>query len=205
MKKEQWQAVYTPNNEKMLERRVRQTLSGLQEDAPVRRISGRRMMLIAAALVLMLAAAVAVAAGLTRSAKYDAKLLAQEALYEKYGFTREMDSFFICTVEENDGETVVTYHANEDVGDYAWKLGDYIVTIRNGKAEASWSNDGEAVGDDFSSDVWDTAMLARGMELVKAGQQWYEITGTPLAPGRADRRSVCSGKIEGTGTGAKGG
>ena len=77
MKKEQWQAVYTPNNEEMLERRVRQTLSGLQEDAPVRRISGRRMMLIAAALVLMLAAAVAVAAGLTRSAKYDAKRLAQ--------------------------------------------------------------------------------------------------------------------------------
>lgn len=144
-------------------------------------------------------------AGWMRSAKYDAKLLAQQALYDKYGFTREMDSFFICTVEENDGETVVTYHANEDVGDYAWKLGDYIVTIRNGQAEASWSNDGEAVGDDFSSDVWDTAMLARGMELVKAGQQWYEITGTPLAPGRADRRSVCSGKIEGAGTCAKDG
>ena len=86
MKKEQWQAVYTPNNEEMLERRVRQTLSGLQEDAPARRISGRRMMLIAAALVLMLAAAVAAAAGWMRSAKYDAKLLAQEALYEKYGF-----------------------------------------------------------------------------------------------------------------------
>ena len=103
MKKEQWQAVYTPSNEEMLERRVRQTLSGLQEDAPARRISGRRMMLIAAALLLMLAAAVAAAAGWMRSAKYDAKRLAQEALYEKYGFTREMDSFFICTVEENDG------------------------------------------------------------------------------------------------------
>lgn len=180
MKKEQWQAVYTPNNEEMLEWRVRQTLSELQEDAPARRISGRRMMLIAAALVLMLAAAVAVAAGLTRSAKYDAKRLAQEALYEKYGFTREMDSFFICTVEENDGETVVTYRANEDVGDYAWKLGDYTVTIRNGQAEASWSNDGEAVGDDFSSDVWDTALLAKGIERRKAGEEWYEITGTEL-------------------------
>ena len=180
MKKEQWQAVYTPNNEEMLERRVRQTLSGLQEDAPARRISGRRMMLIAAALVLMLAAAVAAAAGWMRSAKYDAKRLAQEALCEKYGFTREMDSFFICTIEENDGETVVTYHANEDVGDYAWKLGDYTVTIRNGQAEASWSNDGEAVGDDFSSDVWDTALLAKGIERRKAGEEWYEITGTEL-------------------------
>lgn len=100
-----------------------QTLSGLQEDAPARRISGRRMMLIAAALVLMLAAAVAAAAGWMRSAKYDAKLLAQQALYDKYGFTREMDSFFICTVEENDGETVVTYHANEDVGELCVEAG----------------------------------------------------------------------------------
>ncbi len=63
MKKKEWQSVYTPNNEEMCERRVRQTLSGLQEDAPARRISGRRMMLIAAAFVLMLVAAVAVAAG----------------------------------------------------------------------------------------------------------------------------------------------
>lgn len=180
MKKEQWQAVYAPD-EKALDRRVQQAISQLRDDVPARRVSARRMLLIAAALMLMLAAAAAVAAGLARSTKYDAKLLAQQALYEKYGFTREMDSFFICAVEEKDGETVVTYRANEDVGDYAWKLGDYTVTIRNGKAEASWSNDGEAVGDDFSSDVWDTAMLARGMELVKTGQQWYEITGTPLA------------------------
>ena len=180
MKKEQWQAVYAPD-EKALDRRVQQAISQLRDDVPARRVSARRMLLIAAALVLMLAAAAAVAAGLARSAKYDAKLLAQQAMHEKYGFTREMDSFFICAVEEKDGETVVTYRANEDVGDYAWKLGDYTVTIRNGKAEASWSNDGEAVGDDFSSDVWDTAMLARGMELVKTGQQWYEITGTPLA------------------------
>ena len=179
MKKEQWQAVYAPD-EKALDRRVQQAISQLRDDVPARRVSARRMLLIAAALVLMLAAAAAVAAGLARSAKYDAKLLAQQALYEKYGFTREMDSFFICAVEEKDGETVVTYRANEDVGDYAWKLGDYTVTIRNGKAEASWSNDGEAVGDDFSSDVWDTALLARGIERRKAGEEWYEITGTAL-------------------------
>ena len=91
-----------------------------------------------------------------------------------------MDDYFICTVEEKDRETVVTYRANEDVGDYAEKLGDYTVTIRNGQAEASWSNDGEAVGDDFSSDVWDTALLAKGIERRKAGEEWYEITGTEL-------------------------
>lgn len=182
MKRAEWQAVYTPRGD-MLEKRVRQTLMQL-EDKPTH-ARPKRMVWLAAALVLVLAAAVAVAAGLTRSAKYDAKLLAHHALEEKYGFTRDMDSFFRCTVEEKAGETVVTYSADEDVGDFAWKLGDYIVTIRDGKAEASWSNDGEAVGGDFSSDVWDTALLAQGIARRKAGEEWYEITGETLETGES--------------------
>lgn len=182
MKKAEWRAVYAPRGD-MLEKRVRQTLMQL-EDKPMR-ARPKRMVWLAAALVLVLAAAVAVAAGLTRSAKYDAKLLAHQALEEKYGFTQDMDSFFTCSVEEADGQTVVTYRANADIGDFAWKLGDYIVTIRDGKAEASWSNDGEAVGGDFSSDVWDTALLARGIERRKAGEEWYEITGETLETGES--------------------
>jgi len=182
MKRAEWQAVYTPRGD-MLDERVKRTLSQL-EDQPMR-ARPKRMVWLAAALILVLAAAVAVAAGLTRSAKYDAKLLAHHALEEKYGFTRDMDSFFTCSVEEADGQTVVTYRANADIGDFAWKLGDYIVTIRDGKAEASWSNDGEAVGGDFSSDVWDTALLARGIELRKAGEEWYEITGETLETGES--------------------
>lgn len=182
MKRAEWQAVYTPRGD-MLEKRVRQTLMQL-EDKPTH-ARPKRMVWLAAALVLVLAAAVAVAAGLTRSAKYDAKLLAHQALEEKYGFTRDMDSFFTCSVEEADGQTVVTYRANADIGDFAWKLGDYTVTIRGGKAEASWSNDGEAVGGDFSSDVWDTALLARGIARRKAGEEWYEITGETLETGES--------------------
>ena len=182
MKRAERQALYTPRGD-MLEERVRQTLMQL-EDKPTH-ARPKRMVWLAAALVLVLAAAVAVAAGLTRSAKYDAKLLAHQALEEKYGFTRDMDSFFRCTVEEKAGKTVVTYSADEDVGDFAWKLGDYIVTIRDGKAEASWSNDGEAVGGDFSSDVWDTAILARGIARRKAGEEWYEITGETLETGES--------------------
>lgn len=182
MKRAEWQAVYTPRGD-MLEERVRQTLMQL-EDKPTH-ARPKRMVWLAAALILVLAAAVAVAAGLTRSAKYDAKLLAHQALEEKYGFTRDMDSFFTCSVEEADGQTVVTYRANADIGDFAWKLGDYIVAIRDGKAEASWSNDGEAVGGDFSSDVWDTALLARGIERRKAGEEWYEITGETLETGES--------------------
>ncbi len=182
MKRAEWQAVYTPRGD-MLEERVRQTLMQL-EDKPTH-ARPKRMVWLAAALVLVLVAAVAVAAGLTRSAKYDAKLLAHHALEEKYGFTRDMDSFFTCSVEEADGQTVVTYRANADIGDFAWKLGDYIVTIRDGKAEASWSNDGEAVGGDFSSDVWDTALLAQGIARRKAGEEWYEITGETLETGES--------------------
>lgn len=182
MKRAEWQAVYTPRGD-MLDERVRQTLMQL-EDKPTH-ARPKRMVWLAAALILVLAAAVAVAAGLTRSAKYDAKLLAHQALEEKYGFTRDMDSFFTCSVEEADGQTVVTYRANADIGDFAWKLGDYIVTIRDGKAEASWSNDGEAVSGDFSSDVWDTALLARGIERRKAGEEWYEITGETLETGES--------------------
>ena len=182
MKKAEWRAVYAPRGD-MLEKRVRQTLMQL-EDKPTH-ARPKRMVWLAAALVLVLAAAVAVAAGLTRSAKYDAKLLAHQALEEKYGFTRDMDSFFRCTVEEKAGETVVTYRANADIGDFAWKLGDYTVAIRDGKAEASWSNDGEAVGGDFSSDVWDTALLAQGIARRKAGEEWYEITGETLETGES--------------------
>ena len=182
MKRAEWQAVYTPRGD-MLEKRVRQTLMQL-EDKPTH-ARPKRMVWLAAALVLVLAAAVAVAAGLTRSAKYDAKLLAHHALEEKYGFTQDMDSFFICSVEEADGQTVVIYRANADIGDFAWKLGDYIVTIRDGEAEASWSNDGEAVGGDFSSDVWDTALLAQGIARRKAGEEWYEITGETLETGES--------------------
>ena len=182
MKKEEWRAVYAPRGD-MLEKRVRQTLMQL-EDKPTH-ARPKRMVWLAAALILVLAAAAAVAAGWARSTQYDAKRLAHHALEEKYGFTRDMDSFFRCTVEEKAGETVVTYSADEDVGDFAWKLGDYIVRIRDGKAEASWSNDGEAVGGDFSSDVWDTALLARGIERRKAGEEWYEITGETLETGES--------------------
>ena len=177
MKKAEWQAVYAPRGD-ALERRVRQTLDGLEEKN--RYAYPKRGAFIAAALVLALITAAAVAAGLTRSARYDAKRLAYQALEEEYGFTTDMESFFTCTAEEKDGQTVVTYRANKDVGDFAWKLGDYTVTIRNGQAEASWSNDGEAVGDDFSSDVWNTALLARGIARRRAGEEWYEITGETL-------------------------
>ena len=81
MKKAEWQAVYAPQGD-ALERRVRTTLDGLV-DRPERAYP-RRAVFVAAALVLALFAAAAVAAGLTRSARYDAKRLAYQALEEKF-------------------------------------------------------------------------------------------------------------------------
>ncbi len=98
MKKAEWQAVYAPQGD-ALERRVRTTLDGLA-DRPERAYP-RRAVFVAAALVLALIAAAAVAAGLTRSARYDAKRLAYQALEEKYGFTQDMDSFFTLHGGEN--------------------------------------------------------------------------------------------------------
>ena len=115
MKKAEWQAVYAPQGD-ALERRVRTTLDGLA-DRPERAYP-RRAVFVAAALVLALIAAAAVAAGLTRSARYDAKRLAYQALEEKYGFTTDMESFFTCTAEEKDGQTVVTYRANAVEDEY---------------------------------------------------------------------------------------
>ena len=154
MKKAEWRAVYAPRDD-MLEKRVRQTLMQL-EDKPTH-ARPKRMVWLAAALILVLAAAAAVAAGWARSTQYDAKRLAHHALEEKYGFTRDMDSFFRCTVEEK-GENGRHLQRRRGRWRFCGKLGDYIVTIRDGKAEASWSNDGEAVSDDFSSDVGDTAL-----------------------------------------------
>ena len=99
MKKAEWQAVYAPQGD-ALERRVRQTLDGLEEKN--RYAYPKRGAFIAAAPVLALIAAAAVAAGLTRSARYDAERLAYQALEEKYGFTQDMDSYFLCTVEETE-------------------------------------------------------------------------------------------------------
>ena len=81
MKKAEWQAVYAPRGD-ALEKRVRTTLDGLADRSE--RAYPRRAVFVAAALVLALIAAAAVAAGLTRSARYDAKRLAYQALEEKY-------------------------------------------------------------------------------------------------------------------------
>ena len=99
--REDWKRVYEPRGD-ALDIRVKNALASL-EDAPARRMTPRRVLALALAAALMLASAVAIAAGLLRSQRYDAKLLAAKALEEKYGFMREMEPFFEIDVIQEDG------------------------------------------------------------------------------------------------------
>lgn len=174
MRKEDWQRAYVPQGD-ALDMKVKHTLASLDR-VPQRRISTRRVAVIAMAAVLTLVAAMALAAGLMRSAQYDAKLMAQKALAEQYGITRDMDTFFTCTTEEENGSTVLTFTPFDSGVDA--KLGTYTVTIAGGKAQAVWSHDGEPVGEDFTSPVWDAALFSSALERRKAGEEWYEILRT---------------------------
>lgn len=168
MKREIWQEVYAPRGD-ALETRVNDTLRTLR-DEPTRRMSMKKMMALALAAALVLAATVALAAGLVFSDKADTGLMAQKALEEQYGITKEMHSFFWTEWAEDGGSVTFT-----GLHSMAERLGAYTVTFEGGKAKASWSHDGEAVGDDLTSPVWDARLLGEAMARKAAGEQWYEI------------------------------
>lgn len=171
MKRENWQRVYAPRGD-ALDIRVKNTLAAL-EDKPARRMAPRRALALAVIAALLLTSAVAVAAGLLRSQKVDAKLVAAQAMQEQYGFTRDMETFFFIQVNEEGGKTVVTY---EPVDFYGERTGIYTVEIKGGKAAASWSFDGEEIGEGLHSPIWGVAQLAEGIERKKNGEEWYQMT-----------------------------
>ena len=169
MKREDWQRVYAPRGD-ALERRVRTTLRTLDE-RPERRILGmKKTMAMALAAALLIAATAALAAGLAFSPKADAKTEALRVLAGQYGFTPEMEAFFDCEVS---GRTVVFTPVPHTGGGLEDRLGEYTVDLRSGRA--SWSHDGETVGKDESSPIWDTALLASALARKGAGEQWIEI------------------------------
>lgn len=172
MKREDWQKAYAPRGD-ALEIRVRNTLNALPE-GPTRRIIMKRAWAITLALVLVMAAAVALAAGLMTSDKVDIKEMAEQALSEQYGLTAEMVSFFSCAVDEAAGTVVYT---PVDAMAGTERLGVYTVTMKNGKAEASWSHDGETVGSDTSSAVWDAKLFGEALARKAAGEEWFVIEG----------------------------
>lgn len=175
MKREEWQRAYDPQGD-ALELRVRNTLDTLR-DEPAGRFNMKKTGALVLAAVLALVSAVALAAGLLRSERYDAVLLAHEALEARYGITKDMDSFFRYETEEKDGETIVTASGRETGVEE--RLGVYTVVIRNGKAEAGWSHDGEETGEGLASCVWGAAQIEEAMRRKLDGEQWADILYEP--------------------------
>ena len=173
MKREDWQRVYQPR-QGALEARVGQTLRMLDTRTNGRTWAMKKTMALALAAVLLLGAAAALAAGLIFSDKVDAKTAARQALAGQYGFTPAMEAFFDCEVS-GDGRTAVFTPAETGAG-IEERLGVYTVTLGKGRqATVSWSHDGETIGEDTQSPVWDTGLLAAAIERKAAGEEWIDI------------------------------
>lgn len=113
------------------------------------------------ALVLAMLSVSALAAGLLLSAKVSASRIADRELENQYGITAEMQTFFAR--EENelpDSAVQVTYTG---VGGMEYVLGSYTALIKDGKAEITWSRDGEDTAGGYDAEAWGQEQLRQMM------------------------------------------
>ena len=104
------------------------------------------------------------------------KRLTDRVLQEQYGITNEMMTVLYRDEGETaaDGSRVFTYAAVE--GLYAEQIGVYTVTVKDGKAKAVWSHDGESTADGIKAGAWGAEQLA-----LLCSDQFAEV-GAQLAP-----------------------
>ena len=141
-----------------------------EEEKPVKK---KMTVGMALALVLVLVGSLAVAAGMMFSPRYDALKMADDALYEAYGISDDLLPFFGRVLSESEG--IVTYQSMEDLRSV---IGDYTVTIENGKATAKLSLDGAEGG-------WNAEKLSEINEICKQQGGYAEV----CAMARADERT----------------
>lgn len=130
-----------------------------KEERPVKRINVRTIVI--AAVLCLCICMTALAAGIVFSKNVDAVSLSDDALLEKYGITLEMQTYFNRTVEEAGDTYIVCY---DGVGAYAYVLGSYTSVVENGKANITWSHDGEDMSRGFDSPAWGASQLT---EMIK--------------------------------------
>ncbi len=163
-------------NEQEEKRRVRgalnRSLSGLEGNprlaehviaqARKQRPAARRKISVGFALaaVAVLATVAALAAGILFSPRYDAVRLANRALADRYGITDDMMTVLHRggAETEPDGSLTFTYRAVEEP--YAERVGVYTVTVKDGKARAAWSHDGESTDGGAAAAAWGSEQLA---------------------------------------------
>ena len=113
------------------------------------------------ALVLAMLSVSALAAGLLLSAKVSASRLADQELEKQYGITAEMQTFFSREESElSDGTVQVTYTG---IGGMDYVLGSYTARVKDGKAEITWSHDGEETSGGYDAEAWGLAQLRQMM------------------------------------------
>ena len=139
-----------------------------EEEKPVKKIS-TTFILIAAIVCLSVTA---LAAGLVLSRKVDDMSVARRELEKAYGVTSTMlGSYFGETVEHKDNETIITFWGNEGL---RYVLGEYTVTVQNGKASAKWSHDGDDTSGGFEAEAWGVDQLNAMLEWEKEN---HNVTG----------------------------
>ncbi|MBR6184638.1 MAG: hypothetical protein IKQ41_00065 [Clostridia bacterium] len=113
------------------------------------------------AMVLVLLSVSALAAGLLLSSRVTATQIADRELEKQYGVTAEMQTFFAREEKEMpDGAVQVTYTG---VGGMEYVLGSYTALVKDGKAEISWSHDGENTSGGYEAEAWGQEQLRQMM------------------------------------------
>ncbi len=121
-----------------------------QEEEPVMKKKVSLGLVFAMVLVVLTAAALATTFLL--SPRATAVQVADRALAEQRGITAEMQTFFAREQQElEDGAVQVTYTG---AGDLDWVLGTYTAIVKDGKAEISWSHDGEDTAGGYEAEAW---------------------------------------------------
>lgn len=181
MKREAWKKVYAPQDN-MLDLRVKSVLASLCEE-PERSMSMKKVFVLAMVAMMVLASAIALAAGVVFSAGVDAVQLADRALYEKYGITEAMHTYFSRNMQEKeDGSAVITYTG---FSDFAYVLGTYTVLVENGKAEATWSRDGESTEGGLESPAWGAEQLEIALTVNRETHGFGEVYDMAVAHAQA--------------------
>ena len=165
-----------------------------KEEKPVKKFTAT-FVLIAAVICLSVTA---LAAGLVFSSQVDAFKLAEKAVTDTYGITGSMlSTFFTRTAEETaDGGVTVVYSGIEDLRAV---LGDYTVSVRNGRAAAAWSHEGEDTSGLFDAKAWGKEQLE---EMFRAAAKDRDISAfVEKAELHAQKQETPSAGTGGTGKG----
>lgn len=161
MKREEWQKVYMPQDDR-LGLRVKYTLDSLDRE-PERSMSMKKV--LALALVAVMALAVCgVGASSMFAAQYDPIRLANKALAETYGITDEMQTYFSRKVITEGKITSVVFSSMEDM---AHVLGQYVVTIEDGDVTVCWSHDGQSTEGGLDARAWGAQQIEILLEMAK--------------------------------------